>query len=613
MANLYGCNVDVKSEDLFEFIVEYRGDFLGEIRKVDFACGYILNEKFAILVVERYRAEEVLKLVPSILYINYNSVYILEETSVMEVSNIRPIKNNPYLNIDGSGVLIGIADTGIDYLNKEFIREDDTSRIETIWDQTVESDLSIDELKSKDEVFIGKIFSNDQINNAIKASKSGGNPYDIVSSKDDIGHGTHLASISGASGYNEDVEGVANKSNFVIVKLKESATYKLQLKENNLPDVPVYDITEIMAGIEFLKRYAIKNKKPMVIISAIGTTDHSHDGSDLFSRYINDVASYRGIVFVTSCGNSAAEEGHASGYLKFQGDNVTKELNISKEIKKLNFRIWIRRPNRMALSIISPYGQDTKFIEPKYGEAKKLKFVYENTTVNVRMQVPDNITGLQVIIVEFRDIKPGIWRLILGGRYIVDGRFDIWLPPSITLPSGTKFLEANPDNTINEAGGARKSIAVGYYNQNNDTIVSTSGRGFPFYGVIKPDLAAPGIEILSTNAKGGNDTVSGGSVAAAIVGGCCALLLQWGIVEKNDTTMYSTKIASYLASGATRNRNIEYPSRSLGYGQLNLVGVFNNIAGIIEDINLRSNFEIYKSNNLYVRIPRGMVVNPVEI
>ena len=63
---------------------------------------------------------------------------------------------NPYLNLTGRGVLIGIIDTGINYLNREFIREDDTTRITSIWDQTIENG-------NDESVYIGKTYSNEQI------------------------------------------------------------------------------------------------------------------------------------------------------------------------------------------------------------------------------------------------------------------------------------------------------------------------------------------------------------------------------------------------------------------------------------------------------------------
>ena len=131
-------------------------------------------------------------------------MFVLQDISPSNVDNINNIKINPYLDLTGRGVLIGMVDTGIDYLNEEFIREDDTSRIVKIWDQTIQNNTD-------ESVYIGKTYSNEQINNAIKAYRNNEDPYEIVPSKDEIGHGTQMAGIIGARGYNKEFQGIASE------------------------------------------------------------------------------------------------------------------------------------------------------------------------------------------------------------------------------------------------------------------------------------------------------------------------------------------------------------------------------------------------------------------
>ena len=200
-----------------------------------------------------------------------------------------------------------MVDTGIDYLNEEFIREDGTSRIVSIWDQTIPD-------TEDQSVYIGVTYSNEQINNAINASKNNEDPYQIVPSKDDVGHGTKIAGVIGARGYNGSFQGVAQDSNFVIVKLFESINFKNILQENGVEYTPVYNAAEVLAAIEYLKNFAINTKQPMVIYIGVGTTEGSHDGNNLISRYLTSVGTTRGIVSVAGVGNEGAAEGHASGY-----------------------------------------------------------------------------------------------------------------------------------------------------------------------------------------------------------------------------------------------------------------------------------------------------------
>ena len=140
--------------------------------------------------------------------------YVLQDISPSSVDNISAIKVNPYLDLTGRGVLIGMVDTGIDYLNEEFIREDDTSKVVSIWDQTIQDN-------SDSKVYIGRTYSVDQINNAIKAYRNHQDPYAIVPSRDEEGHGTKMAGIIGARGSNREIQGVASGCEFVIVKLFE--------------------------------------------------------------------------------------------------------------------------------------------------------------------------------------------------------------------------------------------------------------------------------------------------------------------------------------------------------------------------------------------------------
>lgn len=137
MADKSKCNELIYSDNRYEYLIEYIGNFLEEIEKLDYACVYVITEKFAIAYIDGDRIYELVKEVPSILFVNYRSVFVLEGTSFEDVSNIKPIKINPYLDLKGSGVIVGIVYIGIDYMNKEFIssvgssitRELDVSKI----------------------------------------------------------------------------------------------------------------------------------------------------------------------------------------------------------------------------------------------------------------------------------------------------------------------------------------------------------------------------------------------------------------------------------------------------------------------------------------------------
>ncbi|AWK51086.1 peptidase S8 and S53 subtilisin kexin sedolisin [Clostridium beijerinckii] len=611
MSNSRDCNLYYNPNTL-NYLIEYKGNFKEKIDKLSYACGDIITDTIGVISVLAKDFDRLLIDVPEISFYSSRKIYVLQDISPSSVDNINNIKINPYLNLNGKGVLIGIVDTGIDYLNNEFIREDDTSRIINIWDQTIENNTD-------DSVYIGQVYSNEQINNAINTYKNNGDPYEIVPSKDEIGHGTKVAGIIGARGYNNEFQGIASDSNFVIVKLLESFEFKNQLIENNVKYTPVYNGSEIVAGLEYLRKVSMRLKQPMVIYMGLGSSEGSHDGTNLISRYVTSLGSNVGLCFVAGVGNEGDSQGHASGYIKNVGDVKVVDLKIPRELKYFHFDIWVRRPNVASVNVISPTGEASGIIEAKIDKFQPNKFVFLNTTMTVRYYNPEHFTGHEVISIVFNNIKPGIWSFNLIGEYIIDGRYDIWLQAKSTLPENTIFLESDPFNTITNPSEAVNVVTVAYYG-NNNALIASSGKGFNTNNIINPDISTLGIDILTTKVSGGITTFSGSSAATAIVAGACALLLQWGIVDGNDPTMYTKKIRSYLMYGANRNQIYKYPSREFGYGDFDLLGTFNIISGTYRRKNqiantdnsnvrnIKENYEYieYYINKLFVRIPKGI-------
>jgi len=608
MSDLRDCNL-YYDKNTANFLIEYKGNFKEQIDKISYACGDVITDTIGVVSVADKELDRLLKEVPQIVFFDFRTMFVLQDISPSSVDNINNIKINPYLNLTGRNVLIGIVDTGIDYLNEEFIREDGTSRVVSIWDQTIQNNTD-------ESVYIGQTYSNEQINNAINAYRNKQDPYQIVPSKDEIGHGTKIAGIIGARGYNTEFQGIAYDSNFVIVKLFESTNFKSQLKENNVEYAPVYNASEIVSGLEFLRKISRDRKQPMVMYLGLGSTEGGHDGTSLISRYVTDLGSNRGLCFVGGTGNEGDSQGHASGYIKNVGDTKIVELKIPKEMKYLSMYIWIRSPNSASINVISPTGESSAIIEPKINEIQPIRFIFINTDMVVRYYTPEHFTGHEVISIVFNNIKPGIWSFNLIGNYITNGRYDIWLPPKSTLPPNTIFLQSDPFNTITRPSTAVNVVTVAYYG-NNNALIAASGKGFNTNNLIKPDIATIGVNILTTKVSGGITTFSGSSAATAIVAGACALLLQWGIIDGNDPTMYTSKIRSYLMYGATRNQTYKYPSREIGYGYFDLLGTFNIISRTFRQKNKilninnsnerrfqKSNDYIeYNINKLFIRIP----------
>ena len=148
--------------------------------------------------------------------------------------------------------------------------------------------------------------------------------------------------------------------------------------------------------------------------------------------------------------------------------------------------------------------------------------------------------------------------------------------------AGTGFLNATPDTTITIPSTSNKAITVGAYNVNMQSYADFSGRGFVYRNVInkaseqiqgivqvKPEIAAPGVDISVPVVGGGYERVSGTSFATPFVTGVSALLMEWGIIRENDRYMYGEKLKAFLIDSAQPILGeAQYPNDKTGWGRL---------------------------------------------
>ena len=94
----------------------------------------------------------------------------------LEASGILQVQRQPYLSLRGQGVLMGVVDTGIDYTQNTFRYEDGTSKIVSIFDQTLPGTPPY-------EYLIGTEFTREQINEALLSP----NPLSVALNRT-VGH-----------------------------------------------------------------------------------------------------------------------------------------------------------------------------------------------------------------------------------------------------------------------------------------------------------------------------------------------------------------------------------------------------------------------------------------
>lgn len=579
---------------------------IDNINKIPKTIAIPISQVFAIVIIPISEIEKLIPYVNNIFPVYNPPLFTLNAISPVEASGAPFFNDNEYLNLDGTDVVVGILDTGIDYLNKEFMLEDDTTRIVRIFDQTIvpEGDVSGQQL-------LGTEYTEEQINKAIQLSKQGGDPYTIVPSKDENGHGTITAGIIGARGRNPDLRGAAPNCKFVIVKLKEASKFLLNFGGVPVNSKNVYGEIDILLGIIYIYRLATKLKRPFVLHLPLGTNVGGHDGSSAVES-IFDIQSIRvGFIPVVGTGNQGDKQTHTSGKIEKTGDITNIQIKVGKNQKNLNFQIYFQKPDKVEIEIISPSGEFLEKIDVKIKRVTDYKFVYEGTYVTVIYLYPDSLTGDEVAIIRFKDIREGTWNIRLYGVKIVDGRYYAWLPQRELIDPETRFLNPIQDITMTIPSTSRSVISVAYYDQNKTSIVSSSGKGYPRNGQIKPDIAAGGINATVIGPGGTTTVATGSSVASAVVAGCCALLLQWAVIDGNEPQVELSKMQRYIIAGATTRAGDIYPNKNWGYGMIDMQTIINSLRSNTEKYNYIKFDELiitwkkteHVEGNLFYRFP----------
>lgn len=574
-----------------------------EVTSIPGVVGLMLSETFAIIITPIDKINDIRNLANSIVDFDLPPILTLSDISPVEASGAPAFNINPYLRLNGRGVLVGIIDTGIDYLSKEFQREDGTSRIFRIWDQTLESTEAVYGIE------YGKQYTEEQITEAILASEKGQDPYSIVPSKDEIGHGTMVAGIVGGRGVNPELKGAAPDCEFVVVKLAQANEYELN-KAYIDPKKIGYAYWNMLLGLRYAATVGNEVNRPIVIYIPLGTNMASHSGDDIVDRSIENFSRQVGTLVITNTGNQGNTGTHAEGIIENDGDIKDIEVRVGKNQSVLPIEIYINKPNIVTLSIISPSGEIIDNLTSKLSRDQKIKFTYEGTEMIVNFISPDYVTGDSLIIVKASNLREGIWKFRLTGKYIVNGKYYAWIPQRELLDEDTKLLNSTDNTTLTAPSTASGAISISYYNQNNNSVVSESGRGYTRDNRIKPDIAAGGVNATIIKPGGGVGVATGGSVAGAVVTGGCALILQWAIVDKNQESIYTPEVKSYIISGAATRPGDIYPNREWGYGMFNLKGVFDTIREVYKEksrkveIESYDNYEEYDVGNLFVRKPK---------
>lgn len=498
-------------------------------------------------------------------------------------------------NLTGAGVLVAVIDSGISYWNRDFCKADGTTRILYLWDQVLDRE-----------------FDRQQINEAL-ATGSRQQAQQIVPSVDTTGHGTAVAGIAAGGGGTGGTAyaGVARESDLLIVRL-------------GMPRAESFPrTTELMRALTYVVNKSIELKMPIAINLSFGNTYGAHNGTSLLERFLDNVSEIGRSVICVGSGNEGASGGHVGGSVTVTGQrsaggmvaggmrgggttggqqgqfasgltNLVKEFDSSVNTNMtrvelvvgnyetgLNIQLWKEYTDRYMVTMMSPTGE---YLIVNTDRPGKQTYRIGQTEILLYNGEPAPYLTSQEIYFDLlpaagsRYLDSGVWTFLLEPIETVTGNYTFYLPSGTVRNAQTRFVRPTPDVTLTIPSTASKVITVGAYDPVYEAYADFSGRGYLYQeqvnsrtsdSFVKPDLVAPGVNVMAPDRDGGYSPVTGTSFATPFVTGAAALLLQWGIVMGNDPYLYGEKVKAYLRRGAKPIRGeMEYPNARVGYGAL---------------------------------------------
>ena len=555
----------ILSEEYADVIVPYFPCFLNQYREQG---AQVFNEYYGMIHYPLSERSFAAFFEEGFFYTTVPKLYTLLDTVNLDAAGITQVQNQPVLKLTGQDIILGFIDTGIDYTHPAFRRSDGSSRIYGLWDQTVQTGTPPYDLE------YGSVYTRQEINQALALE----DPYSLVPSQDEIGHGTALAGIAAGTALPEnDFAGAAPQAMIAVVKLKPAKEY-LKSFFYVTGDAPAYQMTDIMAGIRYLIRLSEELLKPLVICLGLGTSQGAHSGDSPLDSMLSVTNQFRGIIGVSAAGNEAGRAHHYYGTALNSTEYNAVEILVKEGTRGFCAELWGQPPEVYAVGFESPLGEVVQKIPPSLSYSENISFILENTKIFVSSEIIQTVSGSQLIFIRFTDPTPGSWKIrVYTGNYN-SGSYHIWLPITGFSNPDVTFLEPNPDTTITSPGTSLSVITTAAYNAYNNSLYLNSSRGYTRIGQIKPDIAAPGVNVFAPAPRQRYTTITGTSAAAAITAGASALVMEWGMNRTPSRIFNSEEMKSLFIRGAQRRGDNLYPNREWWYGLLDVYQVFVSLS-----------------------------------
>jgi hypothetical protein len=279
---------------------------------------------------------------------------------------------------------------------------------------------------------------------------------------------------------------------------------------------------------------------------------------------------------VTGTGNEVGYSHHYEGRIGRSNGSGDIELLVDQETDGFTVEFWADSPELYSIGFTSPLGETIQPIQPRFGYSQEIVFLLENSRIRLTYHIVEVLSGSLLVQMRFQTPSPGIWRIHAENKTFVDGTFHLWLPITGLVDPSIRFYSPSVDTTLVIPSCAEAVLTCSTYNAYNNSLYIHSGRGYTRNQIIKPEFAAPGVNLMAPSPGSTYQLLTGSCAAISLTGGAAALLIEGGLSLNPPRLFTAKEIKSLFLRGTRRSTIYSYPNREWGYGTLNLYGIFES-------------------------------------